>query len=452
MNEEVTANKSGVRLETKVASLLSDNNISVYEYKNLTKSDLNVGTYAVSQFKHLDIFNANARIDFLIVNNETNKRYYLECKNQAVQGSVDQKFPYYIHNIQQKKYDGELIFLLNLAGIRQNVLNWLIENANVYNYYIVSIENMESIIEITSGSVTERVFINRTQSQNCNQRNLPMSPPIKWAGGKRMIMKHIIQHIPSNFNNYFEPFLGGGSVLLELFNNGTLNPNKTIYISDINKPLINMYKVIHHYPNELISELQNEKYSNKQEYYNNRDLFNKLKKSDEDSLSIELAALFIYLNKYGFNGMYRENRSGFFNIPAGSQQKPSLIDPHNILTISNCMKENKIEIACCNYNEILPFVKKNDFVYMDPPYDETFTDYTKQPFGKEQQKELKSFIHELNLKGAYVMMSNSNTEFIKELYSESCFFQYVIDTKRLLNSNGSNRKNIIQETITKNYK
>jgi DNA adenine methylase len=481
MSEIVGANKSGERLETKVTALLSDNNIPVYSYKDTITSstttpnsknkfklnnkicDLSIPFYAISQYKHTDIFNANARIDFLIVNNETNKRYYLECKNQAVPGSVDQKFPYYIHNIQHNKYDGQLIFLLNLSGIRQNVLNWLIENAPIYNYFVVSIENMQRIVEIISEVTNERIFINNNVSNSQveississgNQRNLPMSPPIKWAGGKRMIMNHILDHIPSQFNNYFEPFLGGGSVLLELFNKGILLSNKKIYISDINKPLINMYQVIKNFPNELINELKNDLYNKKEQYYNNRDIFNKLKKDiDYNNIldCIKLAALFIYLNKYGFNGMYRENRSGAFNIPAGSQRNPTLIDTHNILTISKCMNDSNIEIANCTYQNILPFVQKGDFIYLDPPYDETFTDYTKEPFGKQQQEELKLFITKLSQKGAYVMMSNSNTEFIKQLYSQEPFVQYIIDTKRLLNSNADNRKNIVQETITTNY-
>lgn len=479
MGEVVGANKSGERLETKVTALFSDNNIPVYSYKDTVTSstttpncktkfklnnktcDLSIPYYAISQYKHTDIFNANARIDFLIVNNYTNKRYYLECKNQAVAGSVDQKFPYYIHNIQHNKYDGQLIFLLNLSGIRQNVLNWLIENAPIYNYFVVSIENMEKIVEIVSEVTNERIFINRVSKSQSDvsivslgQRNLPMSPPIKWAGGKRMIMNHILQHIPSEFNNYFEPFLGGGSVLLELFNKGILNSNKKIYVSDINKPLINMYQVIKNFPNELINELNNEMYNKKEEYYINRDLFNKLKTNincDDVQESLKLAALFVYLNKYGFNGMYRENRSGSFNIPAGSQQKPTLIDKHNILTISKCMNDNNVQIVNCSYNSILPFVQQGDFIYLDPPYDETFTDYTKEPFGKQQQQELKLFIEALTQKGAYVMMSNSNTEFIKQLYSQLPFIQYTIDTKRLLNSNAENRKNIIQETITTNW-
>lgn len=445
------ANKSGVKLETKVSSLLSDNNIPVYEYKSLYTSDTTLPIYAVSQYKHLDIFNANARIDFLIVNNNSNKKFYLECKNQAVPGSVDQKFPYYIHNILNNKYDGELVFLLNLSGIRQNVLNWLIENAVTYNYYLVSIDSMDRVLDIVNSSTNERIFLGEA-TQKSNHRNLPMSPPIKWAGGKRMIMNHILEYIPKDFNNYFEPFLGGSSVLLELFNKGILNKTKNIYVSDINKPLINMYQVIKNFPNELITELQKDTYNSKEHYYTNRDLFNKLKKEfDYTTCSIELAALFIYLNKYGFNGMYRENRSGHFNVPVGSQLKPSLIDSDNILMVSNCFKENNVQIISCSYDSIFSYVSEKDFVYLDPPYDETFTDYTKEPFGKEQQHYLKSFVTELTKKKAYVMMSNSNTSFINELYSGIPFKQYLVDTKRLLNSNANNRKNVVQETITLNY-
>lgn len=453
------ANKSGIKLETRLTMFLNDNDIPVFDYKNLkTKSSLELDElpyYGITQYKHLDIFNANARIDILLINNTLGKKFYIECKNQAVGGSVDQKFPYYIHNITNNKYDGELVFLLNTRGIRSNVLNWLVENSEKYNYYILSIDNMERILEIMMGISKQRVFIdNTTTINNDNSKVFPMSPPIKWAGGKRAIMKTIMENIPENFGDYFEPFIGGGSVLLELFNRGKLN-NKKIYISDINRPLINMYQVIKDKPYELISELQDSIYHSQEHYYTNRDTFNKLKKQSETymnhQLQVKLAALFIYLNKYCFNGMYRENRTGGFNVPIGSQTNPTLIESENILNISKSFSENNIVIESCDYKSILSLVKKGDFVYLDPPYDETFTDYTKEKFEKEQQKELRLFMDELTKRNVYVSMSNSNTRFINELYNVPIYKQYIIDTKRLINSNGDNRKNIIQETITRNF-
>lgn len=454
-----SANKSGVKLETRLTTFLNDNDIPVFDYKDLkTKSSCeldNLPYYGITQYKHLDIFNANARIDILLVNNTSGKKFYIECKNQAVGGSVDQKFPYYIHNITNNKYDGELVFLLNTRGIRSNVMNWLVDNSDVYNYYILSIDNMERILEIMMGISHQRVFIDTTTTINeNNSKILPMSPPVKWAGGKRSIMKMIMDNIPENFNNYFEPFIGGGSVLLELLNRGKLK-NKNIYISDINRPLINMYRVIKEFPHELIAALKDDTFHSKEHYYNHRDMFNRLKKQQETFVQkdsqITLAALFIYLNKYCFNGMYRENRTGGFNVPIGSQNNPTLVETENIVNISRCFNENNVVIECCDYTGILSIVKPGDFVYLDPPYDETFTDYTKEKFGKEQQKELRMFMDTLTNNGVYVSMSNSNTKFINDLYNVSQYKQQIIDTRRLINSNGENRKNIVQETITRNF-
>jgi DNA adenine methylase len=453
------ANKSGIKLETCLTMFLNDNDIPVFDYKNIkntSKLELDqLPYYGITQYKHLDIFNANARIDILLVNNTSGKKFYIECKNQAVGGSVDQKFPYYIHNITNNKYDGELVFLLNTKGIRSNVLNWLVENSEIYNYYILSIDNMERILEIMMGISNQRVFIeNTTTIKDENSKVFPLSPPIKWAGGKRAIMKTIMENIPTEFGDYFEPFIGGGSVLLELFNRGKLK-NKKIYVSDINQPLINMYQVIKDQPYQLISELQGEMYQCKEHYYSNRDTFNKLKKQPEtytvSQLQVKLAALFIYLNKYCFNGMYRENRTGGFNVPIGSQNNPTLIGTENILNISKSFRENNVVVQSCDYKNILHFVKRGDFVYLDPPYDETFTDYTKEKFEKQQQKELRIFMDELTERNVYVSMSNSNTQFINELYNVPHYKQYILDTKRLINSNGDNRKNIVQETITRNF-
>lgn len=272
-------------------------------------------------------------------------------------------------------------------------------------------------------------------------------PVIKWAGGKTKLLPYIIENLPSKeFKNYFEPFVGGASVIIEILSKDkTYKCNREYTISDINESLINLYNVIKHNLNDLILELNNEKYTNTLNNYNtNRNRFNEIK-FDNNNL-IEKAALFVFLNKCGYNGMYRENQSGKYNIPFGKMKNPKICDNIVLNNFSTIMKD--VNIECCEYQDILELTQKDDLVYLDPPYHNTFTDYTSNKFGEEEQHELKLFVDKLTERGVNVMMSNSATDFIKDLYKNYTIVN--ITTKYSLGGKGADRGEK-QEVLIKNY-
>ena len=282
---------------------------------------------------------------------------------------------------------------------------------------------------------------------------MELKPVIKYAGGKKQIMKSLLNEFPTEFENYHEPFLGGGSVVFELYNRKLLN-DKKIYISDIMNCLMNMYKVIRNNHEDLIDELSDKKYTNElKSFLELRSKYNHLKCQEFDCLSdteqIELASLFIYLNKTCFNGLYRENQKGIYNVPFGKQKNPTICNKIGLENMSKFFREEIIEINCCSYEECEDNIKPGDFVYMDPPYYNTFTDYNKTKFKEEEQKKLKLFVDRLNKKGCKICVSNSDHEFITELYSEYKIVK--IPVKRLINSKSENRNTIYHEVLIKNF-
>lgn len=277
--------------------------------------------------------------------------------------------------------------------------------------------------------------------------NDKFKPFIKYCGGKTRLLPYIIENLPNKqFNNYFEPFVGGGSVLFELLNKDVqYNCQRRYTISDINENLINCYEVIKNKSDELINELDKDKYKNLSDnYYICRQRFNDIK-FDETNL-IEKAALFIYLNKCGYNGMYRENSKGKYNIPFGKMKNPKICDTSVLRKDSEGLKN--VHIACCEYDNILELLEKNDFVYLDPPYHETFTDYTNNKFNEEEQLQLKKFVDDLSEKGVFVMLSNSATDFIKDLYKN--YKQINLTIKYSLGGRGADRGDK-QELLIVNY-
>lgn len=277
--------------------------------------------------------------------------------------------------------------------------------------------------------------------------NDKFKPFIKYCGGKTRLLPYIIENLPNKeFKNYFEPFVGGGSVLFELLTKDiTYNCNRNYTISDINDNLINCYEIIKTNIEDIIKELGKDIYKNSSDsYYKCRDRFNDIK--FDDTNLVEKAALFIYLNKCGYNGMYRENSKGKFNIPFGKMKNPKICDTRVLRKDSDGLKN--VHIACCEYSDILELVEKDDFVYLDPPYHETFTDYTNNKFNEEEQIELKKFVDELTKKGAFIMLSNSATDFIKDLYKD--YKQINLTIKYSLGGKGADRGDK-QELLIVNY-
>lgn len=275
-------------------------------------------------------------------------------------------------------------------------------------------------------------------------------PFIKWVGGKRGLLSQIIPLIPKEFNNYFEPFVGGGAMFFELYSLGLLK-SKNVYLFDINSELINAYNVVKNNPVELIENLNKfKKKHSKEFYYEIRALDreeNFLKKSD-----IFRATRFIYLNKTCFNGLYRVNSKGYHNVPIGSYKNPNICDELVIYNASEAL-QNAI-ILNTSYKDVMLHASKNDFIYFDPPYypltvTSSFTSYSEFEFLDKEQKELFDVFEELDKKECKVVQSNSDTDFIKDLYQE--FSLDNMQANRFINSKSSGRGKISELLIRNRY-
>jgi DNA adenine methylase len=273
-----------------------------------------------------------------------------------------------------------------------------------------------------------------------------VKPFIKWAGGKRGLIPQLFDKLPKEFNNYHEPFLGGGAVFFELYSRGMLN-GKKVYLSDINAELINTYNVVKNNPNQLIENLKLYKKNHSKEFYYQVRELDRLK-GFKTLDNIERATRFIYLNKTCFNGLYRVNKKGYFNTPIGSYKNPNIVDEETILNASRAL-QNAI-ILNQPFDKTIDNVSVNDFVYLDPPYypltqTANFTSYDENVFLDEKQQQLFNLFTELNNKKCFVVKSNSNTDFIKKLYKE-----YTIDfvqANRFINSKSNNRNKIDEVLI-----
>lgn len=276
-------------------------------------------------------------------------------------------------------------------------------------------------------------------------RNSNIAPFIKWAGGKRQLLAQIRERMPERFNNYYEPFVGGGAVIFELL------PTSAV-INDINRALINTYKQICIEPEVFLQRLKELDEAiwedGKEYYYSLREHYNdKLMKEEFD---VELAALFVFINKHCFNGLYRVNGKGLFNVPYNNSRKASC-DEETIKAVSGYLKsvtilEGDFQIACQN-------AKKADFVFFDSPYaplnPKSFEAYTKEGFDIESHKRLADLYGELTARGCYCMLTNHNTELINELYRNKGYKIDVVSVKRMINSDATNR--VGEEVIICNY-
>jgi len=281
-----------------------------------------------------------------------------------------------------------------------------------------------------------------------------VKPFLKWAGGKNQLITKIDKELPKYIDRYFEPFLGGGAVLFHIVQK--YNP-KYIFISDINFELINAFEVVKNNVDELIKYLDKYKVKHSEKfYYSIRGLESPVTRklgitlNDSRLNSIESAARFVYLNKTCFNGLYRVNKANKFNVPIGNYKNPEIFTKQNLKYISKVLQN--VDIKCFSYEKILNYVKRGDFVYLDPPYDQvnetSFTTYTEFDFTREDQTKLKEFYDILTKKGCRVLESNSSTTFIKEIYNKYELIE--IDAKRLINCDGKKRGNV-KEVLIKNY-
>ena len=281
---------------------------------------------------------------------------------------------------------------------------------------------------------------------NAQSTTKKYQPFIKWVGGKRGLLEQIFPLFPKDFNNYYETFVGGGAVFFELYSKGLLK-NEKVVLSDINQELINTYNVVKNSPYELIDNLKDyKKQHSKEFYYKIRELD---RKNDYDKLSnLEKATRFIYLNKTCFNGLYRVNKKGYFNTPIGSYKNPNIADSDVILSASEALQD--VEILQQSFKEILKQAKQSDLVYFDPPYyplNETsnFTSYDSNCFLEDEQFELFEVFDKLADKKVKVIQSNSDTNFIKELYKN--YDINIVNANRFINSKSSGRGKITEVLI-----
>jgi DNA adenine methylase len=274
--------------------------------------------------------------------------------------------------------------------------------------------------------------------------NSSVAPFVKWAGGKRQLIPQIRERMPEKYNNYYEPFVGGGAVLFEL------QPANAL-INDINKALINTYNIICNEADaflEAVNRLDEEMWEDgKKYYYSVREHYNdKLMKSEYD---VELAALFVFINKHCFNGLYRVNGKGLFNVPYNNSRRTS-VDENVIREVSKYLKG--VKIINGDFEEACKDAKKGDFVFIDSPYaplnPTSFESYTKEGFDIESHKRVAKLYDELTGRGCYCMLTNHNTELINELYGNKGYKIDVVSVKRI-NSDASNR--VGKEVIICNY-
>lgn len=265
-------------------------------------------------------------------------------------------------------------------------------------------------------------------------------PFVKWAGGKRQLIDVLIANVPKKYNTYIEPFVGGGALFF------VLRPQKAV-ISDINAELINAYKVVKNKVNDLLASLKRQK--NEEEY------FYKIRAVNPQMLTqVQRASRFIYLNKTCFNGLYRENSKGEFNAPFGRYKNPNIADASNLYAVSRYLKSEKIKIYNQDYTATTLMAKKGDFVYFDPPYHPlsstaSFTKYTKGDFTAKDQEKLSKVFKTLAKRGCHVMLSNSNTDFIKSLYKGYKIIE--IEANRFINCKAEKRGKGFFEVLIKNW-
>lgn len=300
----------------------------------------------------------------------------------------------------------------------------------IYAHRVFTLANKNNLLEDSSRIIAEKP-----------------KPFIKWVGGKRQLLAQfrlMNLYPPEKFDirhgRYFEPFVGGGAVFFDLL-------PEIAFLSDLNNELVTTYNVIKNDVESLIKSLKKHKLD--------KDYFLKIRSYDPNELmDLEMASRFIFLNRTCFNGMYRVNSKGGFNVPYGKYTNPLICDDANLRKVSKSLQN--VQIAKQDYKEVLNKAKKGDYIYFDPPYypvskTASFTSYTKEDFLEKEQVELKDTFVELHKRGCFVMLSNSDTPFINKIYSEEKGLRVTkVEAGRAINSDATKRGKITEVLIT-NY-
>ncbi|MGY5141785.1 MAG: DNA adenine methylase [Nitrosopumilus sp.] len=273
-------------------------------------------------------------------------------------------------------------------------------------------------------------------------------PFVKWAGGKRQLLPIIEQNLPEKFDTYFEPFLGGGALLFHLL---TRKEGITYSVSDLNSDLVLAYTTIRDRIDNLIQSLKNHEKNyqknSKEYYYNIRD--------STPRSEIEKTSRLLFLNRTCFNGLYRVNSSGKFNVPLGRYTNPNIVNEENLRSVSSILQSNKVSIKCRDFESVLNDAKKGDLVYFDPPYQPVsdtanFTSYTNRDFTFDDLSRLSELCHKLDEKGCKVLLSNSDSKVVSKMFSQKTWKISKINANRSINSNSKKRTGHF-ELLIKNY-
>ncbi|KSU17469.1 DNA adenine methylase [Lactococcus lactis] len=281
-----------------------------------------------------------------------------------------------------------------------------------------------------------------------NIKNPLVKPFVKWVGGKKQLMEVINLYRPKTFGRYYEPFVGGGSVFMNL------QYSKTT-INDYNTELINVYEVVRDSVDELLSILKIHAENNSQEYFYSLREWDRTGVLEKKS-SVERAARFIYLNKTCYNGLFRVNAQGQFNVPYGRYKNPNIVNEEVLRADSKFLKKSTIKILKGDFEKSVKSAKKGDFIYLDPPYaplvedTHSFVGYTLNGFGYDEQLRLRDLFVKLDKKGCYVMLSNSSSKIIHELYKDYVETTEIVGATRMVNSKASGRGKV-DEVLIMNY-
>lgn len=272
-----------------------------------------------------------------------------------------------------------------------------------------------------------------------------ITPLLKWAGGKRQLLAELGSRLPDTWNTYYEPFVGGGAMLVHLYNTGLL---EKAVVSDLNSELINLYSVVRKKPGDLIEILAGEKFQNEEDAFNAlKAEFNRLTGSPGNE--VERAALLIYLNKHGFNGLWRVNKKGKFNVPFGRHARRNLPSPDSLKKFSDMLR--LVKLVNADFEKVTKPATKGDFIYFDPPYHPlsrtaSFTDYNSNGFCFADQERLAKLCRKLDRKGVCFMLSNSKVPEVEELYKD--FRVDTVPAKRFINCNGERRSGAFEIIVT----
>ena len=282
-------------------------------------------------------------------------------------------------------------------------------------------------------------------------RQIAVSEPkpfVKWVGGKRQLMQDLENNFPKQFTTYHEPFLGGGAVMFNLL---TKKRQLSCNVSDFNSDLILAYVTIRDKLEKLIESLENH---SKNYHKDSAEYYYQVRKQ-EPKQQIEKVSRLLFLNKTCFNGLYRVNKKGQFNVPLGRYTNPNIVNKENLTAVSKTLQSKKIKISCRDFEAVLGDAKKGDLVYFDPPYQPVsstanFTSYTHRDFTEDDLERLAKLADQLHSRGCHVLLSNSNSKTVKDFFSKKHWKISSINVNRAINSNAQKRTGH-KEIIIKNY-